>query len=67
MANPAVFDAQSTAMAQGLKRFLHPPECCLAVPPTSQKLKRLEDDLWRCVLRIAAEPVEEITAGARWW
>jgi coenzyme F420-reducing hydrogenase alpha subunit len=31
------------------------------VPPTSQNLKRMEDDLWRYVPRIAAEPVEEIT------
>ena len=31
------------------------------VPPTSQNLKRMEDDLWRYVPQIAGEPVEEIT------
>lgn len=31
------------------------------VPPTSQNLKRIEDDLWRYVPLIASEPVEEIT------
>lgn len=31
------------------------------VPPTSQNLKRIEDDLWRYVPQIAGEPVEEIT------
>lgn len=31
------------------------------VPPTSQNQRRIEDDLWRFVPRIAARPVEEIT------
>ncbi|HOL72434.1 MAG TPA: Ni/Fe hydrogenase subunit alpha [Bryobacteraceae bacterium] len=31
------------------------------VPPTSQNQRRIEDDLWQFVPRIAARPVEEIT------
>ncbi len=31
------------------------------VPPTSQNLKRMEDDLWRFVPRVLDRPVEEIT------
>jgi coenzyme F420-reducing hydrogenase alpha subunit len=31
------------------------------VPPTSQNLKRMEDDLWRLVPQLASQPVEEIT------
>ncbi len=31
------------------------------VPPTSQNLKRMEDDLWRFVPQLASQPVEEIT------
>jgi len=34
---------------------------CRIVPPTSQNLKRMEDDLWRLLPSLIDRPVEEIT------
>ena len=31
------------------------------IPPTSQNLKRMEDDLWRFVPQIASKPIEDVT------
>lgn len=31
------------------------------IPPTSQNLKRIEDDLWRFVPQIASKPIEDLT------
>jgi len=31
------------------------------IPPTSQNLKRMEDDLWRFVPQLAHKPIEEVT------